>query len=158
MDQGWTAAQTCPLRPAARGTGTLLGAGEANSWGSCCLGTSDPGWERQVRPVGAGPGLLESGSAGPVGGAPRPMSPGEKLDPLPDPFILQPPVFHPVSSHSGLEPPGLRAPPPPLPHSSWTQAPPRRWVERPSVLGPAPPTPAHRPWKALLSLAEWLSS
>ena len=35
-----------------------------------------------------------------------PMSPGEKLDPLPDTFILQPPVFHPVSSHSGLEPPG----------------------------------------------------
>ncbi|XP_032214716.1 galectin-12 isoform X7 [Mustela erminea] len=25
------------------------------------------------------------------------MSPGEKLDPLPDPFILQPPIFHPVS-------------------------------------------------------------
>lgn len=39
------------------------------------------------------------------------MSPGEKLDPLPDPFILQPPVFHPVSSHSGLEPPGLSPPP-----------------------------------------------
>ncbi|EPQ02243.1 Galectin-12 [Myotis brandtii] len=26
------------------------------------------------------------------------MSPAEKLDPLPDTFILQPPVFHPVSS------------------------------------------------------------
>lgn len=24
------------------------------------------------------------------------MSPGEKLDPIPDSFILQPPVFHPV--------------------------------------------------------------
>lgn len=34
------------------------------------------------------------------------MSPGEKLDPLPDTFILQPPVFHPVSICSDLEPPG----------------------------------------------------
>ncbi|XP_010852246.1 PREDICTED: galectin-12 isoform X2 [Bison bison bison] len=29
------------------------------------------------------------------------MAPGEKLDPLPDTFILQPPVFQPVSSRSG---------------------------------------------------------
>uniref|UniRef100_A0A7N5KBP2 Galectin n=1 Tax=Ailuropoda melanoleuca TaxID=9646 RepID=A0A7N5KBP2_AILME len=29
------------------------------------------------------------------------MSPGEKLDPLPDPFILQPPVFHPVTGGTG---------------------------------------------------------
>ena len=40
------------------------------------------------------------------------MSPGEKPDPLPDNFILQPPVFHPVSSHCGLESPGFGAPPP----------------------------------------------
>lgn len=29
------------------------------------------------------------------------MSPREKLDPLPDTFILQPPVFHPVSTEMG---------------------------------------------------------
>lgn len=34
------------------------------------------------------------------------MSSGEKLDPLPDTFILQPPVFHPVSSRWDLQPPG----------------------------------------------------
>lgn len=33
------------------------------------------------------------------------MATVEKLDPLPDTFILQPPVFHPVSSHSDWEPP-----------------------------------------------------
>ena len=56
---------------------TLPGAGETDSWESC-----------------------------PRHPHATPMLPGEKLDPLPDTFILQPPVFHPVSSHSGLEPPG----------------------------------------------------
>ncbi|XP_045749409.1 galectin-12 isoform X3 [Mirounga angustirostris] len=38
-----------------------------------------------------------------------PMSPGEKLDPLPDPFILQPPVFHPVLPYVTTIFGGLRA-------------------------------------------------
>ncbi|XP_040495201.1 galectin-12 isoform X2 [Ursus maritimus] len=37
------------------------------------------------------------------------MSPGEKLDPLPDPFILQPPVFHPVVPYVTTIFGGLRA-------------------------------------------------
>uniref|UniRef100_A0A452FDR8 Galectin n=1 Tax=Capra hircus TaxID=9925 RepID=A0A452FDR8_CAPHI len=45
------------------------------------------------------------------GGAPHPtlMSPGEKLDPLPDTFILQPPVFHPVIPYVTTIFGGLRA-------------------------------------------------
>uniref|UniRef100_A0A8C7BNB7 Galectin n=1 Tax=Neovison vison TaxID=452646 RepID=A0A8C7BNB7_NEOVI len=38
-----------------------------------------------------------------------PMSPGEKLDPLPDPFILQPPIFHPVVPYVATIFGGLRA-------------------------------------------------
>ncbi|XP_073739411.1 galectin-12 isoform X8 [Callorhinus ursinus] len=37
------------------------------------------------------------------------MSPGEKLDPLPDPFILQPPIFHPVIPYVTTIFGGLRA-------------------------------------------------
>ncbi|XP_044115453.1 galectin-12 isoform X3 [Neovison vison] len=37
------------------------------------------------------------------------MSPGEKLDPLPDPFILQPPIFHPVVPYVATIFGGLRA-------------------------------------------------
>ncbi|XP_047549019.1 galectin-12 isoform X2 [Lutra lutra] len=37
------------------------------------------------------------------------MSPGEKLDPLPDPFILQPPIFHPVVPYVVTIFGGLRA-------------------------------------------------
>ncbi|XP_004264299.1 galectin-12 isoform X3 [Orcinus orca] len=37
------------------------------------------------------------------------MSPGEKLDPLPDTFILQPPVFHPVVPYVATIFGGLRA-------------------------------------------------
>uniref|UniRef100_A0A8C6D959 Galectin n=1 Tax=Moschus moschiferus TaxID=68415 RepID=A0A8C6D959_MOSMO len=40
---------------------------------------------------------------------PTPMSPGEKLDPLPDTFILQPPVFHPVIPYVTTIFGGLRA-------------------------------------------------
>uniref|UniRef100_G1PGC0 Galectin n=2 Tax=Myotis lucifugus TaxID=59463 RepID=G1PGC0_MYOLU len=54
-------------------------------------------------------GLLELGPAAPVGGAPPPMSPAEKLDPLPDTFILQPPVFHPVVPYVTTIFGGLRA-------------------------------------------------
>lgn len=59
------------------------------------------------------------------------MSPGEKPDPLPDAFILQPPAFHPVSSCPNLEPPksrGTSLPAGPRYHSGGR--------ERPSVLGP----------------------
>ncbi|XP_022363377.1 galectin-12 isoform X2 [Enhydra lutris kenyoni] len=37
------------------------------------------------------------------------MSPGEKLDPLPEPFILQPPIFHPVVPYVVTIFGGLRA-------------------------------------------------
>ncbi|KAB0404146.1 hypothetical protein E2I00_008899, partial [Balaenoptera physalus] len=40
---------------------------------------------------------------------PTTMSPGEKLDPLPDTFILQPPVFHPVVPYVTTIFGGLRA-------------------------------------------------
>lgn len=75
------------------------------------------------------------------------MSPGEKLDPLPDPFILQPPVFHPVSSYS-LEPP--RAQGVCLPAAARL---PGGGMESPSVLGPASPASAHELWKGLPELS-----
>lgn len=67
------------------------------------------------------------------------MAPGEKLDPLPDTFILQPPVFQPVSSHSDWEPPRSQGGLP----SSGNQIP-DGGMERPSALGPASPASAHR--------------
>ncbi|VCW68555.1 unnamed protein product, partial [Gulo gulo] len=55
----------------------LPGKGKTGQWGRARapgIWIRRPGWRRSI-----------------------PMSPGEKPDPLPDPFILQPPVFHPVS-------------------------------------------------------------
>ena len=75
---------------------------------------------------------------------PTPMSPGEQLDPLPDTFILQPPVFHPVSSCSGLETPGSQGSP-----SSWAWSP---RLAGAGVMDPVSPAPAHGSWKVVLSL------
>lgn len=105
------------------------------------------------QPSGQGSRNLESVSAARVGGAPAPMSPGEKLDPLPDAFILQPPVFHPVSSCSGLEPPRTQGVS--LPGGARL---PGAGMERPSVWGPASPVAAPGAGKDLLSLAKWLTS
>lgn len=81
------------------------------------------------------------------------MSPGEKLDPIPDSFILQPPVFHPVSSCPNLGLPGLSAPPfPPGRDSS------QGWGGDDLRLGSCFPRSGPGFRKALLSLAQWLSS
>lgn len=81
------------------------------------------------------------------------MAPGEKLDPLPDTFILQPPVFQPVSSHSDWE----------LPRSQGASLPARARSQVAGWRGPQPwaRLPQHLPTgsgKALLSLVKWLTS
>lgn len=74
------------------------------------------------------------------------MSPAEKLDPLPDTFILQPPVFHPVSS---LCPSGWAS----LQVVGWRdQHPP----PRPSLL--ASSAPALQLWKGPPELSKVLTS